>query len=97
MIGILGVFSTDPVAEVGYTFHPDYWGRGYATEALTAFMERYWVDRPDVKVVVGKCDVENGASGRVLEKAGFVRGEALEGEGKRRGWIWRCFRLGGEA
>ncbi|KAK6208213.1 hypothetical protein LQW54_006994 [Pestalotiopsis sp. IQ-011] len=71
MIGIVGVFSFDPVAELGYTFHPASWGKGYATEALEAFMRVYWDSRPNVDVVEAKTDVENKGSIRVLTKCGF--------------------------
>ncbi|ETS87668.1 hypothetical protein PFICI_01496 [Pestalotiopsis fici W106-1] len=71
MIGIMGVFSFNPVAELGYTFHPAAWGKGYATEALRAFMNIYWDSRPTVDVVEAKTDVENKGSIRVLTKCGF--------------------------
>src|SRR5690606_36306624 len=29
---------------VGYTFHPDYWGRGYATEATQALVHYLFAD-----------------------------------------------------
>ena len=56
---------------VGYMFFPAHWGRGYATEsvrALAAQLEEQGVLRMYAAVTAG-----NDASGRVLEKAGFVR------------------------
>ena len=77
MIGIVGVFTFRPTAELGYTFHPDVWGQGYATEALKAFMVLYWALRPSVDAVEAKTDVENEASIRVLSKCGFENVEML--------------------
>src|ERR1700709_748273 len=43
MIGIIGTPRNQPLwAEVGYGLHPDYWGKGYASEALKLFIELYW-------------------------------------------------------
>lgn len=58
--------------EIGYMFHPDYWGRGYATEALAAFVKVYFEKLPDAESVLAKTDVSNKASQRVLEKVGFI-------------------------
>lgn len=39
--------------EVGYMLHPDFWGRGYATEFLAAFLEAWWaLPREEVEIVV---------------------------------------------
>ena len=78
MIGIVGVYSFNPTAELGYTFHPDVWGQGYATEALKTFMALYWELRPSVDTVEAKTDVENKASIRVLSKCGFENVEMLK-------------------
>lgn len=40
MIGIIGL-SYSP-NNVGYKIHPDYWGKGYMTEALRLFIDMFW-------------------------------------------------------
>ena len=32
----------EDATEVGYGLHSEYWGRGYASEALGMFVEVYW-------------------------------------------------------
>jgi [ribosomal protein S5]-alanine N-acetyltransferase len=57
-------------AEIGYSLHPDYWGRGYATEAARALIEfgfREW----RLHRVHARCDPENVGSARVMEKCGM--------------------------
>jgi ribosomal-protein-alanine N-acetyltransferase len=70
-----GGLCTDPFepgwgVEVTYFFHPDAWGRGFATELVGACLEI--ADRvlklPEVRAFARP---ENTASRRVLEKAGF--------------------------
>ena len=60
--------------EVGYHFRPDVWGRGYATELVSACMDVAdgTLALPEVGAFTRR---ENAASWRVLEKAGF---EAVE-------------------
>lgn len=61
----------DPRWEPGYCIGRAWWGRGYATEALRAVV-RYWFDTLQGEDL-GCCHaVGNPASGRVMEKAGFV-------------------------
>ncbi len=56
--------------EVAYTFIPDCWGKGYASEITEALLE---VGFGPLKLpaIVGIVMVEHRASRRVLEKAGF--------------------------
>jgi RimJ/RimL family protein N-acetyltransferase len=45
MIGVIGIprLSHDGLAaEVGYAISPDFWGRGYASEALILFVRHYF-------------------------------------------------------
>ena len=76
---------------LGYCFHPEVWGRGYATEASRALLEagfgvlglhRIWTT----------CDVDNGASARVLEKIGMRREGTLRHHLRVRG-TWRDHHL----
>ena len=57
--------------EVGYAFHPEAWGKGYATELVTASLDLAdaALALPEVRAFVRE---DNPASRRVLEKSGFV-------------------------
>ena len=79
IIGVTGAIRTP---EVGYLFHKDTWGKGYATEALAAFMPLLWnhmgQDAPkDARYdyATAFTDPENKGSQRVLEKCGFALSE----------------------
>jgi RimJ/RimL family protein N-acetyltransferase len=79
MIGVVGVFHFSPVAELGYIFHHDVWGRGYATESVEAFLSIYWKSRSAVNAVQAKTDAENESSIWVLRKCGFREVARLPG------------------
>ena len=75
LIGTLGL-SPKPFS-CAYFLDPDHWGRGYATEALQAFL-RASFDRFEVVEISAAHFVDNPASGRVLTKLGFEKtGEAM--------------------
>ena len=61
--------------EIGYIFHPDHGGRGYATEASREML-RLGFDGLGLHRIVGRLDARNTASARVLERLG-MRHEAL--------------------
>lgn len=63
--------------EVWYKLHKDFWGNGYATEAVIRVLEFCFVDLNLHRVEAG-CAVENIGSIKVLEKAGMTR------EGRKR-------------
>ena len=58
--------------EVGYHIAKAYTSNGYATEALKAFLPVI-MKKLNIKEIFGICLVENIASIKVLEKAGFVK------------------------
>ncbi|HEY3764672.1 MAG TPA: GNAT family N-acetyltransferase [Gaiellales bacterium] len=62
----------DGEVELGYGVHPDHRGIGYATEAAKALV-RWSLAQDGVRRVIAECDDDNGASIRVLEKAGMRR------------------------
>jgi ribosomal-protein-alanine N-acetyltransferase len=56
--------------EVGYFFHPSAWGKGYASEMVTACLDL--ADRSlRLPVIHAFAHTENAGSQRVLEKVGF--------------------------
>ena len=58
--------------EVGFIFHPDHQGQGYATEAGRAVV-RVAFERYDLHRVFGRIEPRNEASARVLERLGMRR------------------------
>jgi RimJ/RimL family protein N-acetyltransferase len=105
MIGTVGAVrlpqAFEDAVEIAYGIYSDFWGNGYASEALGMFVELYWAAGRkilalywytnimlivltgagvDVKErLVAKIDPENKASGRVVQKAGFEKGEIVDG------------------
>ncbi|MBG0816551.1 GNAT family N-acetyltransferase [Planomonospora sp. ID82291] len=63
---------THRAGEIGYVFHPDHHGRGYATEAARALLELAF-DGLDLHRVAARLDARNTASARVLERLGLRR------------------------
>lgn len=62
-------------AEVGWVLHPDFGGKGYATEASRAMLDIAF-GRLGVHRVVAQLDARNAASGAMAERLGMRR-EAL--------------------
>lgn len=69
MVGRLGLFDNE---NIGYFFGRPYWNRGYATEALRAFIGLAF-DRCGVGHIHADVDPRNAASLRLLERLGFRR------------------------
>lgn len=67
VIGKAGLYR---FPEVGYALHPDFWGRGLATEALCPLLARaFAVHR--LPAVLADVDPRNVASLRLLARLGF--------------------------
>ena len=58
------------VAQTGYVFARDAWGRGYATESLHAMVDL--ANAQALRRLYAMCHVDHRASAHVLEKCGFV-------------------------
>jgi RimJ/RimL family protein N-acetyltransferase len=60
------------LAEIGFIVHPDHQGRGYATEMTLPFL-RIAFEEAGLHRVIGRAEVRNRASARVMEKLGMRR------------------------
>jgi RimJ/RimL family protein N-acetyltransferase len=76
--GFHGPPSADGSVEIGYGVAADCQGRGLATTAVLALIDI--AAAHGASSLVAATDVDNLASSRVLEKCGFTRGEAADGE-----------------
>lgn len=65
--------------ELGYVLGRAYWGQGFMTEAVKALVQ-WATEQPEIYRLWAVCDIDNGASARVMEKAGMKR------EGVLRRW-----------
>ncbi|KAF2097371.1 acyl-CoA N-acyltransferase [Rhizodiscina lignyota] len=74
VIATMGVVGSQ---ELGYQFHPATWGKGIATEAVSAFVKELsrHPDLVDMNKLEAWVAEENKGSQRVLEKVGFLRKE----------------------
>lgn len=70
MVGAAGITHSEDNAEIGYWIGTEYWGRGYATEAIRAVID-YAFTELDRESLQARARVTNPASRRVLEKCGF--------------------------
>lgn len=61
----------DGACEIGYAVLPQFRGRGYATEMVVGLV-RWALTQPGVLRIVAQTERANGASMRVLTRAGFV-------------------------
>jgi RimJ/RimL family protein N-acetyltransferase len=71
-IGMCGLIKRETLedVDVGYAFLPQFWGKGYAFEAVQGVLA-YAKTRAGLSRVVAIVDPTNQASIRVLEKAGM--------------------------
>jgi len=64
--------------EIGYVFNPLYYGKGYATEASKRILQ-YGFEQIGVHRIIAKCNPENSASRKLLERLSM----RLEGQLKK--------------
>jgi len=81
-VGYVQLIPIEEGFEVGYHIGSEYTKKGYATEALKAFLE-YMMPQKSIDRIYGICVSENAASKKVLEKCGFQK--EFEGIGEYQG------------
>ena len=62
LLGHLGMITRDGITEIGYSLRKAFWGRGYATEAVRAFLDHYW-GQLEREEVVYEVDQDEGIYG----------------------------------
>jgi RimJ/RimL family protein N-acetyltransferase len=71
--------------EIGFIFHPDHQGQGYATETARLLLQLAF-DEFGLHRVIGRLEPRNSASARLLQRLGmrqeahFVENEFVKGE-----------------
>jgi ribosomal-protein-alanine N-acetyltransferase len=82
---VIGKAGFYVLPDVGYILHPDHWGHGLASEAVSAVIDHVFATR-DLEAVTADVDPDNAASIRLLERLGFVN----------TGFAERTWHIGGE-
>ncbi|WP_143522615.1 GNAT family N-acetyltransferase, partial [Pseudomonas sp. 2822-17] len=59
-------------AEIGYEIHPDFWRKGYTSEAVKEVIS-YGFEGLDLNRIGAVVFIENQASNQLLSKMGFQR------------------------
>ena len=73
-IGKMGAYR---LPEFGFILAPAYWGRGYASEAMKAFLDHVF-ERADVDHLIADVDPRNHASLALLTRHGFAETHRAE-------------------
>ncbi|MCM0623655.1 GNAT family N-acetyltransferase [Lysinibacillus sp. OL1_EC] len=74
IIGSCGFNKIDydnALTEIGYDLSKEYWGKGYATEAITALID-YAFKHLQMETIVAEVDAANINSIKVLKKLNFI-------------------------
>jgi len=78
---IIPIPSEPEKTQLGYSFIPEAWGKGYATEVSKAGLQ-FFLDNTDLPEIYGVTETANTASMKVLQKAGFQFHSIKMEEGK---------------
>lgn len=89
LIGAGELFLQDAanrVGEIGYILHPDYWGKGIATE-VAELLIGYGFSKQGLHRIFATCDPANAGSKKVLQKTGMMwEGTLRENLRMKDGW-----------
>lgn len=81
LIGGCGIHLEGRNGEIGYSFRPEYWRQGYATEASQALLAQGF-NQFGLHRIYATCRPDNIGSAKVLEKIGMTK------EGFLREHLW---------
>lgn len=90
LVGDVAVLAGYDEARIGYSLHPDVWGRGYVTEAITCVVGLLPIHELDA--VTATIDPGNERSRRVLQRLGFEAAGYVDDEE-----LWRRSTTGANA
>lgn len=85
---VIGLIGAVRAPEVGYMLNANYWGKGYATEAMRAFMPLFWTHNT-YEYAEAHTDPDLLSSQNVLRKVGFELHERREHDFKNPFLGWR--------
>ena len=71
-IGFWRILNKHYRSEIGYMLHPSFWGKGIMKEALLAAID-FGFNQMKLHSIEAHINPDNTASGKLLEKTGFVR------------------------
>ncbi len=63
-------YHTEGYTDIGFRFHRQYWGKGFATESAKAVIS-YGFNNLGLSKIIGRASQDNIASVKVLEKLGM--------------------------
>lgn len=75
--------------DYGYRLNPKFWGKGYATEASTAWLD-YGFNQMSIQEMNAYTHAENSASNRVLEKIGMT---FMQNYPHKNGVTWKWWQM----
>ncbi|GAA0116655.1 GNAT family N-acetyltransferase [Clostridium senegalense] len=70
-ISIVKLEDTNEACEIGYCISSQYWNRGITTEAFKAII-KYLFEEVGMNRICAKHDIDNVASGKVMQKCGMT-------------------------
>lgn len=78
-IGMCGLVTRSELEhpDIGYAFLPNYWGKGYATEASKAVLDDA-ITKHKLKTILGVTFPENQSSNSLLSRIGFNQTGSVE-------------------
>ncbi|KAJ5168315.1 Acyl-CoA N-acyltransferase [Penicillium canariense] len=89
VIGVIGINALVPAPSIGYGIHPEFWGRGYVSEAVGGVVDAWWKlerkkfeDLRETETLFAACNKANIGSIKVLQRNGFkiLKETPMEGD-----------------